>query len=425
MFYLKNTKKRKMRKVYSCKDDFDPTSTTVSNAIRKILSDYSREVKVKIPTEEALSYVLFSDIKSPVNVPNYNNSAMDGYAIHIKSININDEIKVIDKSLAGKASKKLPKENECVKITTGAVMPKNCDAVVMQEEVNIVKSNFIKINTSKIKKNQNVRFLGEDIKKGDLILNAGKKLNAADIGVISSMGIKEVFVYKKPIVSFFTTGDEVRPISKKLKYGELYDSNRYTIKSLLNKHGIKSIDLGHAKDSKYSIKNKFTQGIKKSDIILTSGGVSVGEADYIKDVTSKLGRINFWKVSVKPGRPLTYGKIKNRFFFGLPGNPVSTMITFIIFVLPLIYKMSGDELKLNYIDAITSTALKKRKGRAEFQRGISYIKNGKRFVKGVGSQGSGILSSMSRANCLIYLDDNAKDQKIGSKVKILELESLI
>ena len=245
------------------------------------------------------------------------------------------------------------------------------------------------------------------------------------MGLLASQGINKIKVFKKPRVSFFTSGDEVVPINKKLPYGKVHDSNRFTLVGMLSKCNVNVIDLGHAKDNVKDIKKKFSDAIKKSDIVISTGGVSVGDADYIKDVVKSLGDINFWKVAVKPGRPLAFGKIKDTIFFGLPGNPVSVMITFLLFVLPSIHMMSGRAHEIRTENAILESDLRKRQGRAEFQRGISREKDGNIFVKSVGEQGSGILSSMNNANCLIYLPVEQGPLKAKDLIKIIKFKDYI
>tara|TARA_Y100001936_G_scaffold74745_1_gene73445 strand:- start:3837 stop:4574 length:738 start_codon:yes stop_codon:yes gene_type:complete len=245
------------------------------------------------------------------------------------------------------------------------------------------------------------------------------------MGLLASQGINKIKVYRNPKVSFFTSGDEVVQIDKKLPYGKVHDSNRYTLIGMLKKNNVSFIDLGHAQDNPKDIKKKFAEAIKKTDIVITTGGVSVGDADYIKDVVNSLGDINFWKVAVKPGRPLAFGKIKNTIFFGLPGNPVSVMVTFLLFVLPSIKLLSSENHNLTFETALIKTNLKKRKGRAEFQRGILTIKNNKKYVHSVGEQGSGILSSMAKANCLIYLPVEQGAVKIDDYVKVLVFNNYI
>lgn len=414
------------KKIYSCMDDYDPNSITIEDALKKI-KKLSKTINAfeYVNLIDSHNRILYESIKSKLEVPNFDNSAMDGYAVNFRYLkNNNRNLKVIGTSLAGKPFKGKIGKNQCVKIMTGAVLPKNCNVVIMKEEVEQVDSSII-IHSKNININQNIRFSGEDIKPNKVLLKKYEVINSSSMGLLASQGIHKVKVFKNPIISFFTSGDEVVPINKKLPKGKVYDSNRFTLKGMLSKNNIDIIDLGHANDNIKDIKKKFNDAIKKSDIVISTGGVSVGDADYIKDVVGSLGDINFWKVAVKPGRPLAFGKIKDTIFFGLPGNPVSVMITFLLFVLPSINALKGivQELKMN--EAILECDLKKRQGRAEFQRGILTSKKNKQFVTSVGEQGSGILSSMSKANCLIYLPIESGKVFKEDIVKVIKFKNYI
>ena len=414
------------KKIYSCMDDYDPNSITIEDALKKI-KKLSKTINAfeYVNLIDSHNRILYESIKSKLEVPNFDNSAMDGYAINFKYLkNNNRNFKVIGTSLAGKPFKGKIGKNQCVKIMTGAVLPKNCNVVIMKEEVEQVDSSII-IHSKNININQNIRFSGEDIKPNKVLLKKYEVISSSSMGLLASQGIHKVKVFKNPRISFFTSGDEVVPVNKKLPKGKVYDSNRFTLKGMLSKNNIDIIDLGHANDSIKDIKKKFNAAIKKSDIVISTGGVSVGDADYIKDVVGSLGDINFWKVAVKPGRPLAFGKIKDTIFFGLPGNPVSVMITFLLFVLPSINALKGivQELKMN--EAILECDLKKRQGRAEFQRGILTSKKNKQFVASVGEQGSGILSSMNKANCLIYLPIESGKVFKEDIVKVIKFKNYI
>ena len=414
------------KKIYSCMDDYDPNSITIEDALKKI-KKLSKTINAfeYVNLIDSHNRILYESIKSKLEVPNFDNSAMDGYAINFKYLkNNNRNFKVIGTSLAGKPFKGKIGKNQCVKIMTGAVLPKNCNVVIMKEEVEQVDSSII-IHSKNININQNIRFSGEDIKPNKVLLKKYEVISSSSMGLLASQGIHKVKVFKNPRISFFTSGDEVVPVNKKLPKGKVYDSNRFTLKGMLSKNNIDIIDLGHANDSIKDIKKKFNAAIKKSDIVISTGGVSVGDADYIKGVVDSLGDINFWKVAVKPGRPLAFGKIKDTIFFGLPGNPVSVMITFLLFVLPSINALKGivQELKMN--EAILECDLKKRQGRAEFQRGILTSKKNKQFVASVGEQGSGILSSMNKANCLIYLPIESGKVFKEDIVKVIKFKNYI
>ena len=413
------------KKIYSCMDDYDPNSIFIEDALKQI-----KKISKKINSYEyvnllnANNRIVYENIKSRIKVPNYDNSAMDGYALNIKDTKNNNVFTVVGTSLAGIPFKGKIKKNECVKIMTGAVIPYNCNIVIMKEETESDKKSII-ITSKKIKIKQNIRFSGEDITPNKVIVKKNHIVNSSSMGLLASQGINKIKVFKNPVVSFFTSGDEVVAIDKKLPYGKVHDSNRYTLTGMLDKNNIKIIDLGHAKDNIKDIKNKFNEAIKKSDIVISTGGVSVGDADYIKEVVKTLGDINFWKVAVKPGRPLAFGKIKDTIFFGLPGNPVSVMVTFLLFVLPSINMLSGRNFEMLFKDAILQSDIRKRKGRAEFQRGLAQYDNGKIYVESVGEQGSGILSSMNKANCLIYLSVEQGSLKVNDSVKIIKFKDYI
>ena len=413
------------KKIYSCMDDYDPNSIFIEDALKKI-----KNISKKINSYEYVNLlnsnnrIVYENIKSKIKVPNYDNSAMDGYALNIKDTKNNNIFNVVGTSLAGIPFKGKIKKNECVKIMTGAVIPDNCNVVIMKEETES-DNKSIMVTSKKIKIKQNIRFSGEDIKPNRVIIKKNHIIDSSSMGLLASQGINKIKVFKNPVVSFFTSGDEVVAIDKKLPYGKVHDSNRYTLTGMLDKNNINVIDLGHANDNIKDIKNKFNEAIKKSDIVISTGGVSVGDADYIKEVVKTLGDINFWKVAVKPGRPLAFGKIKDTIFFGLPGNPVSVMVTFLLFVLPSINMVSGRNFEMLLKDAILQSDIRKRKGRAEFQRGLAQYDKGKIYVKSVGEQGSGILSSMNKANCLIYLSVEQGSLKSNDSVKIIKFKDYI
>jgi len=327
-------------------------------------------------------------------------------------------LKEVGISYAGKPYHDNLKKGETVRVMTGAVIPNNTNAVVMKEMIKIINENIQ--FPKNIKKNQNIRFIGEDVKKSSIILKKGKRINYIDLGILSSAGIEYIDVVKKPIISFFSTGDELISIKKKLKKGQIYDSNRYLLYGLLSELPVSIKDMGVVKDNKNDITKKFIQCSKISDLIITTGGVSVGDADYIREVLDEIGKINFWKISIKPGRPLAYGKIKKTSFFGLPGNPVSTVITFQLFVIPAIEKMMSSEIKNKlFINAITKTSLSKKKGRVEYKRALLTQTKNKVFVETTGLQGSNILTSLAKANCYIKLSANINKVKKGDIVKVL------
>jgi molybdopterin molybdotransferase len=344
---------------------------------------------------------------------------MDGYAVNIKLLEKNNYIlqqKGI--SLAGQPYTKKLTDNITIKVMTGAVIPNNCDAVVMKEMVDIKNDHLYFPKT--LEKNQNIRKIGEDIKKNDIVIRKGEIINHSHLGILSSLGIKEINIMAKPIISFFSTGDELVSMDTKLSKGMIYDSNRYILYGLLKKLPVIIKDMGVVRDHENTLIKKLTYCSQKSDIIITTGGVSVGDADYIKNALKKLGNINFWKIAIKPGRPLAYGKINKSYFFGLPGNPVSAVVTFQLFVALAIEKLVGiEENKFIKLEATTTNDLSKKKGRVEYKRGYFSQVNNENLVSVSGQQGSNILTSLSNANCYIRLDSNVSKVKKGDKVTVI------
>jgi molybdopterin molybdotransferase len=409
-------------------DDYDPASMDAEIAQQHILDSIVQVIETEsVPLRDALHRVVADDIRSAINVPSHTNSAMDGYAIRASDIpqSGTSEFKLTGTAWAGRPFEGEVNPCECVRIMTGAAMPKNTDTVVMQEHVQINDDRII-IDANQ-KPGQNVRQAGEDIAEDDLVFKNGKYLQAADIGLIASLGIGTVSVVRKLRVAFFSTGDELVSIGKPLKTGQIYDSNRYTLWCMLARLNVEIIDLGVVKDTPEDVEQAFIEASQGADIVITSGGVSVGDADFVKSTLEKLGEVNFWKVSMKPGRPLAFGKINNAIFFGLPGNPVSVMVTFYIFVQQAIEKMSGREPhKRIKLKAKSKSVLRKRPGRVEFQRGIYEIDaDGNYIVEKTGAQGSGILRSMSDANCFIFLPMESEGINEGDTIEIWPFESFI
>ncbi len=412
-----------MSKIYknACINEFDRSALSFEQALSKILSTIHRSKQLEIvPLKYLLGRIAAENITSKINIPSFKNSAMDGYAINTKTLSnkVDIKLKEVGSSFAGKPYLKNLRVGETIKVMTGAVIPQNADAVIMKEMTS-VSNGFVTLPKN-FKTGQNVRYIGEDIKKSSIIVPKGKELNYVDLGLLASVGIQKVKVIKKPIISFFSTGDELTSIEKKLKVGEIYDSNRYLLHGLLSELPVEIKDLGVVGDNKIKLEKKFLLASKKSDFIITTGGVSVGEADFVRDVLKKVGRINFWKISIKPGRPLAYGKIKNSYFFGLPGNPVSTVVTFQTFVMPAIEKMLNKIAKNNlYIHAIAKSTILKKKGRLEFQRAKLIKSKNSYFVQITGLQGSNILSSLANANCYIRLPSKVSKIKKGDCVEVL------
>jgi len=368
----------------------------------------------------ALGKTLAEDVISPMNVPVYQNSAMDGYAFNAKELSnkVGVELKNCGTSLAGNPYEGHLNTGECIRIMTGAKIPENADTVIEQEKVK-VNGNLIQISNA-VKPGQNVRHIGEDIAKDQVVLTAGQVLGAAQSGVLASLGLASLKVRRQPRVAIFSSGDEIRSIGESLEGSQIYDSNRYTISGMLKGLGAEVIDMGVVPDNQASIKNALTEAAVEADMIITSGGVSVGDADYIKQCLDELGQTHFNLLHLKPGRPLTFGQIDQTPFFGLPGNPVAVMVTFMYFVRPAIKLMMGqadiDQINLSIP---CETSLRKLAGRTEIQRGILVQDPHKGLiVKTTGKQGSGVLSSMSKGNCFIYLDDENESVEAGDHVTV-------
>ena len=410
----------------SCINEFDPNALDENQAISKIVKSVMpiRETET-INIKNAVNRSSASNIKAEISIPSFKNSAMDGYAVNLAGLKKNNyKLTEIATSLAGKPYNKNLKKNETVRVMTGALVPDNSDAVIMKEMTQ-TNDQLICFSTN-VKKNQNIRFIGEDIKKGQIILKKGDDINYSAISILSSLGVEKVKVIRKPIVNFFSTGDELIRTGGKLKLGQIYDSNRYLLHGLLSKLPVKIKDLGIVKDKRSAIMTKLTHAAKSSDIIISTGGVSVGDADFIKDALEEIGKVNFWKISIKPGRPLAFGKIKNSLFFGLPGNPVSAAVTFQLFVMPAINKIMSKRKCANIIiKAITKTELRKKPGRTEYKRAILSEKNGKYFVESSGLQGSNIMLSLLKANCFIRLSSEVRSIKSNSIVEVIPFQNYI
>lgn len=411
----------------SCADPQDHHSLSVEQAqshIDALLSPVSSWQKLAL--REALGHVLHEPIISPLQVPPHNNSAMDGYAIHSSEIQTTPfTLTQMGIAYAGQPFIGNVAKGECVRIMTGAMMPPECDTVIMQEQVEAA-NNDITVHGEQLA-GQNVRMAGEDIQKGDVVLPEGHRVTPADMGLIASLGIAEVITKRRLRVAFFSTGDELRSIGEPLDAGQIYDSNRYTLYGMLKRLDADVLDMGVVPDEKSALKDALQQAAKEADVVITSGGVSVGDADYVKEMLAELGEVNFWKIAMKPGRPLAFGKIDNALFFGLPGNPVSVMVTFYQFVQPALKKMAGEnDHPLPIMQVQTESKIRKRPGRFEFQRGILFKDDlGELKVRTTGQQGSGILRSMSVANCFILLDEECDGIEPGTTVTVQPFAGLV
>jgi molybdopterin molybdotransferase len=392
----------------SCCDDTHPDpAIRLDEALERILAEVEPvEGQETVALTEALGRVLEEAVRSRVDVPSHTNSAMDGYALAAAELSASDSptLAVVGTAWAGRPLARAIGPGECARIMTGAAMPDGTDTVVMQEQVERA-GDEARIGPGQ-RPGQHVRQAGEDIAAGDEILARGTLLRPAHLGLIASAGVGEVRVRRRPRVAFFSTGDELRGIGEILGKGEIYDSNRYTIHGMLARAGVEPVDLGVVKDDRAAIEAAFRRAAAEGDAIVTSGGVSVGEADFVTETLDRIGEVSFWKVAIKPGRPLAFGRVAGTLFFGLPGNPVSVMATFYQVVQPALERLIGvaDPDPVVRLEAVCESELRKKPGRLEVQRGILSLGDDGRYrVRTTGLQGSGVLSSMGRANCFIIL----------------------
>jgi len=390
-----------------------------------------------LPIRNALDRILANDVISPINVPAHDNSAMDGYAFCSKDIHSQTTFTVVGTALAGQPYQHTLEEGQAVRIMTGAMLPAPCDTVLPQELASISTdattptSITLHLQVNSIRAGQHRRLCGEDLAQGHIAIPAGKRLGPAELGLLASLGLAEVRVQRRLRVAIFSTGDELRSLGQALEQGCVYDSNRYTLYGMLTRLDIDVIDLGVVADNPQALEQALITASQEADAVITSGGVSVGLADYTKQVMAKLGDIAFWSIAMRPGRPFAFGQLthngKSTPLFGLPGNPVAVMVSFLFFVRSALLKLAGaPSVRLPMLTAITTTPIPKKHGRTEFQRGI-YTTNqqGQLEVASTGHQGSGVLSSMSQANCMIVIDADQGTVAYGDTVKILLLEGLI
>ncbi|HAV1361293.1 bifunctional molybdopterin-guanine dinucleotide biosynthesis adaptor protein MobB/molybdopterin molybdotransferase MoeA [Vibrio parahaemolyticus] len=425
--YVQDAKAPKSKeKDAACCDTLSPAFLSVVQGQEKILSLVNTVSEIEAcKIENAYGRVLAEHIVSPVNVPQYTNSAMDGYAIRSDDVD-RDSYQVVAEVMAGHAYDQPLEVGQAVKIMTGAPTPRNGDTVVMREQA-IQEGDKVTFNGANIKAGQNVRQAGEDLAIGSDVFTTGTRLASPEMGMIASLGFGEANVFRKLKVAVFSTGDEVQAPGTEQKANSIYDSNRFTIMGMLEKLGCEILDFGILEDNEQLMIEALENASAQADVVMTSGGVSVGDADYIKLALDKLGQIDFWRINMRPGRPLAFGQINNKPFFGLPGNPVAVMVSFINFVEPALRKMQGEQgwkpLKVN---AIATENLRSRQGRTEFSRGIYELDDtGRLTVRTTGKQGSGILRSMSEANCLIEISPAIDTVKAGESVTIIPLQGRI
>lgn len=394
-------------------------SISVAEALAHIRTELSPlSGSERVPLDQALDRLLDRAVDAPIDVPGHDNSAMDGYAVRFQDLQPGQRLRIIGEAFAGHVFEGSVGPGECVRIMTGGVVPAGADTVVMQEKAHRDGAEVWFNGTHQPA--SNIRRRGEDIRAGELVLPAGRRLGPADLGLLASLGVAEVNVRRRLKVAIMSTGDELRLAGEKLGPGQIYDSNRYTLRGMLTRFGAEVLDLGVVADQPDRLSQALDQAAEKADVIITSGGVSVGEADYVTALLAERGSVGFWKINIRPGRPLAFGRFGKAAFFGLPGNPVSVMVTFCQIVLPALEHLQGlAEAQRLRLRAMLTEPIRKKDPRREFQRGVmSMVDDGSIQVRTTGSQSSGVLRSMSDANCFIVLPEGPAALKVGDWVTV-------
>jgi len=413
--------------IVSCLSDYDPDALPVAHA-REVIGRFIEPVDCveRVAIRSALDRVLARDLVSPIDVPAHDNSAMDGYAVRGAELRADavTTLRVVGTAWAGTAHPTPVGPGEAVRIMTGAVMPEGCDTVVLQEVVT-VDGDQVAIPPGQ-ETGQNRRRRGEDLRAGQPALQAQRVIRPADLGLIASLGIAEVPVQRRLRVAFFSTGDELRSIGQPLDEGCVYDSNRYTLFGMLTRLGVEVVDMGVVPDSREALEKAMRTASLNADAIVSSGGVSVGEADFTREVMGQLGDVAFWKIAMRPGRPMAFGRVGNACYFGLPGNPVAVMITFYFFVRDALLRMMGAGAStLVPVRVRSAQRLRKKPGRTEYQRArLTQAADGVFEARTTSSQGSGVLRSMSEANCLLVLGHDQATVEAGDWVEAILFDGL-
>ena len=434
-----------MNKLVNANQEFQSDFLSVTearNAISTLIQDIQLQAKrsdamEKLPLKQCLGRILANDILSPINVPANDNSAMDGFAFNSKELKTDREqihLRIVGTVYAGQTSVPPTQASECIKIMTGAMMPPDCDTVIPQEFTQLSDEGLITFAKDTVRAGENRRLRGEDLQTGKPAIQQGRILKASDIGLAASLGIAELGVYQRIKVAILSSGDELCDMSEPLVPGKIYDSNRFSLHACLSRLGFEIMDCGIVRDTPEDLRHAFASASQKADVIISSGGVSVGEADFTKQIMDELGEVGFWKIAMRPGRPMAFGSLKPispktspTVFFGLPGNPVAVMVTFYQFVRNALLQLNGalkPEIPLVLVQS--AEAIRKKSGRTEFQRGVLFRDSeGKLFVKSTGSQGAGILRSMSEANCFMILHHDQGNIAPGDWVDVEIFDGLL
>jgi molybdopterin molybdotransferase len=419
----------------------DEARKAISDLVNELLQESFKLITVgdieSVTLDQAINRILAEDLPSPIDVPAADNSARDGFAFDGDCLGNGQAtvtLKIIGTAYAGKPYEGSVGAGECLKIMTGALMPNGCDTVIPQEFTESVNESAVGFKENQLKRGENRRLRGEDLQSGKAAIAAGRLLRPSDLGLAASLGITSLKVHRKLKVAILSSGDELRPLGQPLDVGSIYDSNRYSLTGLLNRLNLEIIDCGIVRDDPTSLKAAFLNAASKADVLISSGGVSVGEADFTKQIMQELGDVGFWKIAMRPGRPMAFGILKpvqgssrKTLFFGLPGNPVAVMVTFYQFVRAALLQLNGaSQTELPMTQAIAEAPIRKKPGRTEFQRAIlGRGLDGKPTVKLTGSQGAGILRSMSEANCFVILPHDQANVAAGDWVDVALFDGLL
>ena len=421
----------------------DEARQAISNLVTELLHEsqatHQPEDIETVSLDQTINRILAEDLLSPIDVPAADNSAMDGYAFDRQCLfgNVSEiSLRVVGTALAGKPYEGKIAAGECLKIMTGALMPAQCDTVIPQELTTSSDTKSIRFQSDQLKAGDNRRLRGEDLQKGKAAIAAGRLLRPSDLGLAASLGISTLKVRRRLKVAILSSGDELRSLGQALDAGSIYDSNRYSLTGLLNRLDLEIIDCGIVRDDPATLRQAFIEAASQADVLISSGGVSVGEADFTKQIMQELGDVGFWKIAMRPGRPMAFGILKpvpgkpstrKILFFGLPGNPVAVMVTFYQFVRSALLQLNGaSQTEPPLVQAISETAIRKKPGRTEFQRAIlGRNTEGKPSVRLTGSQGAGILRSMSEANCFVILAHDQGNIAAGDWVDVALFDGLL